>query len=175
MVLSAPISSPRRAGALPWLALSAAVIVLDQLTKALVLAHLAPYSPQVVIDGVLNWTLAFNTGAAFSFLADAGGWQRWGFSGLAVVISAVLGVWLARTERRDWRTALPLALIVGGALGNLVDRLRFGHVVDFVQVYWWPGREFPAFNVADAAISVGAVLLAWSSLRAGAAPHGKTG
>ncbi len=107
---------------------------------------------------MLNWTLAFNTGAAFSFLADESGWQRWLFTALAIGVSAVLVVWLGRTRRGEWRTALPLALIVGGAIGNLIDRLRFGHVTDFIQVYhgdWY----FPAFNVADSAISVGAVLL----------------
>ena len=166
MVLSAAVHKPEH-NALPWLALSLLVIALDQLTKWIVLAHLQPYEPLPVIPGVLNWTLAFNTGAAFSFLADAGGWQRWGFSALAVAISAVLGVWLARTPRADWRSALPLALVIGGALGNLVDRLRFGHVTDFIQVFYWPGQAWPAFNVADSAICVGAALLAWFSLRAG--------
>lgn len=144
--------------ALPWLGLSAAIIALDQVTKAIALDLLQPSVPHVVIPALLNWTLAFNAGAAFSFLADAGGWQRWGFSALAIVVSAVLVVWLARTPRNDWRTSLPLALLVGGALGNLIDRLRFGHVTDFIQVYW---RDwfFPAFNVADSAISVGAILL----------------
>jgi signal peptidase II len=169
MVLSAAVPMPAR-NALPWLALSAAIIALDQLTKAIVLAQLEPYVQHAVIPGVLNWTLAFNTGAAFSFLADAGGWQRWGFAALAVVVCTALVVWLARTPRGDWRTALPLGLIVGGALGNLVDRLRFGHVTDFIQVYYWPGKDWPAFNVADSAICVGAVLLAWFSLR-----HGKEG
>lgn len=152
------MNSTSRPNALPWLWLSAAVIALDQATKQWVLAVLEPYMPHAVIPGLLNWTLAFNTGAAFSFLAEANGWQRWFFVALAVVVSVVLAVWLARTERRDWRSALPLALVVGGALGNLIDRLRLGHVVDFVQVYWqqW---AFPAFNVADSAISFGAVLL----------------
>ena len=111
-----------------------------------------------MIPGFLNWTLAFNTGAAFSFLHDAGGWQRWLFSVLAVGVSAVLIVWLRRLPRGEWRTALPLALVIGGALGNLVDRVRFGRVTDFIEVYYqqW---SWPAFNVADSAISVGAVLL----------------
>ncbi|WP_257386709.1 signal peptidase II [Tahibacter caeni] len=162
------MSAPRRTGALNWLLLSALLIALDQWTKHLVLAHLQEGVPVAVIPGFLNWMLAFNTGAAFSFLADAGGWQRWGFSVLAVTISLVLAAWLARTPRRDWLTALPLALVIGGAIGNLIDRLRFGHVVDFVQVYHgdW---TFPAFNVADSAISVGAVLLALASLRSGKA------
>jgi signal peptidase II len=161
-------SASRRSGALSWLLLSALLIALDQWTKHLVLGHLQEGVPITVIPGFLNWMLAFNTGAAFSFLADAGGWQRWGFSVLAVAISLVLTGWLARTPRRDWPTALPLALVIGGAIGNLIDRLRFGHVVDFVQVYHgdW---TFPAFNVADSAISVGAVLLALASLRSGKA------
>ncbi|MBN8740333.1 MAG: signal peptidase II [Lysobacterales bacterium 69-70] len=161
-------SASRPAGALSWLLLSALLIALDQWTKHLVLDHLQEGVPVAVIPGFLNWMLAFNTGAAFSFLADAGGWQRWGFSVLAVAISLVLTGWLVRTPRRDWPTALPLALVIGGAIGNLIDRLRFGHVVDFVQVYHgdW---TFPAFNVADSAISVGAVLLALASLRSGKA------
>jgi len=145
--------------ALPWLLLSLLVIGLDQLTKIWALHALQPAGmPHPVIPGFLNWTLAFNTGAAFSFLAQSDGWQRWFFVVLALVISAVLVVWLARTARRDWRTALPLALIVGGALGNLVDRLHAAQVTDFIQVYHqqW---SFPVFNVADCGISVGAVLL----------------
>lgn len=149
--------------ALPWLALSAVVITLDQLTKAVVVHALEPQVPIPVIPGFLNWALAYNTGAAFSFLADQEGWQRWLFSALAIGVSALLVRWLAQTPRADWRTALPLALVVGGALGNLVDRLRIGHVIDFIQVYHgdW---AFPSFNVADSAISVGAVLLLWFGL-----------
>lgn len=147
-----------RPNALAWLLLSLMVIVLDQITKHVALNQLHAGVAHAVIPGFLNWTLAFNSGAAFSFLADAGGWQRWLFTALAIGVSAVLVVWLGRTPRGDWRTALPLALVVGGAIGNLVDRLRFGHVVDFIQVYHqqW---SFPAFNIADSAISVGAVLL----------------
>jgi signal peptidase II len=152
---------------LVWLVLSIVIIVLDQWTKELALAHLVEGMPQPVIPGVLNWTLAFNTGAAFSFLADAGGWQRWGFAVLAITVSTVLAVWLARTPRGDWPTAAPLALVIGGALGNLVDRLRHGHVVDFIQTYYWPGHEFPAFNIADSAISVGAVMMILVSLFGG--------
>jgi signal peptidase II len=149
--------------ALVWLMLSLAIIALDQLTKHIVLGALQPLVPHPVIPGFLNWTLAFNTGAAFSFLADQPGWQRWLLSGLAVIVSAVLTRWLANTPRRDWRTALPLALVIGGALGNLIDRLRFGHVTDFIQVYYqqW---AFPSFNIADSAISIGAVLLVFFGL-----------
>ena len=144
--------------ALVWLVVSALVIVLDQITKAVVRDTLAPYMPHQVIPHVLNWTLAFNRGAAFSFLAESSGWQTWLFGGLAVVVCIGLIVWLARIARRDWRTALPVALIIGGALGNLIDRLIHGQVTDFIQVYWhaW---SFPAFNIADSAITVGAVLL----------------
>jgi signal peptidase II len=145
--------------ALVWLWLSAAVIGLDQLSKVWALHALPPVGlPHPVIPGLLNWTLVFNRGAAFSFLGGADGWQRWLFVALALVISGVLVAWLARTPRRDWRNALPLALIIGGALGNLVDRLHAAQVTDFVQVYFrqW---SYPVFNLADCAITVGAVLL----------------
>ena len=147
-----------RQGALAWLWLTGFVIALDQATKAIVLHTLTPYVPHPVIPGFFDWTLAFNTGAAFSFLAGHPQWSRWLFSVIAIGVSAALLRWLAQTPRRDWRTALPLALVIGGALGNLIDRLRVGQVTDFIQVYigTWP---FPAFNVADSAISVGAALL----------------
>ena len=151
-------------GALAWLWLSAVVIVLDLATKELALRTLALHDPIAVVDGLLNWMLTYNYGAAFSFLSDASGWQRWFFSALAVVISGLLTVWLRRLPRSDWRQALPFALIIGGALGNLVDRLRFGYVVDFIDVYWG-SYHWPAFNVADSAISVGAVLLVVFGLR----------
>jgi signal peptidase II len=153
--------------ALPWLVLSVLVIGLDQLTKLWALHALQPPGmPHPVIPGFLNWTLAFNTGAAFSFLAEGTGWQRWFFVVLAVAISGALVVWLARTPRRDWRTAVPLAFIVGGALGNLVDRLHAAQVTDFIQVYYrqW---SYPVFNVADCGITVGAVLLILFGLRSG--------
>ena len=151
--------------ALAWLLLSAVVIVLDQASKWLALANLQPYEPIAVIDGFLNWMLAFNTGAAFSFLADSGGWQRWFFTALALIVSAVLVVWLGRTARRDWRNAMPLALIIGGAIGNVIDRARLGHVVDFIDVFVGE-HHWPAFNVADSAICVGAFgLIAFSLFR----------
>ena len=149
-----------KASGLPWLAVSLIVIALDQATKVIVLALLQPYQPHAVIPGLLSWTLAFNTGAAFSFLHDESGWQRWLFSLLAIAVSGVLVRWLATIPRSDWRNALPLSLVVGGALGNLIDRLRFGQVTDFIDVFWGDAH-FPAFNVADSAITVGAVLLIW--------------
>jgi signal peptidase II len=152
--------------ALPWLLLSLLVIVLDQISKFWVLHSLQPGMPDPVIPGLLNWTLTFNVGAAFSFLAQGSGWQRWFFVVLALVISGALVVWLARTARRDWRTALPLSLIVGGALGNLIDRLHAAQVTDFIQVYYqqW---SYPVFNVADCGITVGAVLLIVFGFRSG--------
>ena len=153
--------------ALPWLLLSLAVIALDQWSKFWALHALQPAGlPHPVVPGLLNWTLAFNTGAAFSFLADSTGWQRWFFVVLAVVICSVLVVWLARTARRDWRTAAPLAMIIGGAIGNLIDRLHGPAVTDFIHVYFrqW---SYPVFNLADCAITVGAVMLVLFGLVAG--------
>jgi signal peptidase II len=150
--------------ALAWLLLSLLVIGLDLWTKSVALAHLQLHQSVPVIEGWLNWTLTYNTGAAFSFLSDAGGWQRWFFSALAIVVSLLLAFWLTRIPRHDWRQALPFALIIGGALGNLIDRMRYGHVVDFVDAYWRE-HHWPAFNVADSAIVAGAIGLALFTLR----------
>lgn len=153
----------RRPNALPWLWFSALAIFVDQLSKLWVLQHTLPGQRVPVIDGFLYRTLFFNRGAAFNFLARGDGWQRWFFIGLAIVICVGLGVWLFRTARRDWRTALPVALIIGGALGNAIDRIHSGQVTDFILVYFghW---AYPAFNVADSCITVGVVLLIAFSL-----------
>jgi len=153
------MTSPSKPNALIWLILSAAVIVLDQLSKAWVLANLPEYTAIPVIEGFWNWYRTYNTGAAFSFLSDAGGWQIWFFTVLAVAISGLLGYWLSRTQRGDWRQAAPYALVIGGALGNVIDRLMHGHVIDFIQWHW---REhyWPSFNLADSAIVAGAVGIA---------------
>ena len=148
-----------RPNALVWLLLSLAVIVLDQWSKAWVLSSLPEYTAVPVIEGFWNWYRTYNTGAAFSFLAGAGGWQLWLFTGLAVAISGLLGWWLWRTPRGDWRQALPYALVIGGALGNVIDRLIHGHVIDFIQ-WHWRGHYWPAFNIADAAIVGGAIGIA---------------
>ena len=148
-----------RPNALSWLVLSALVIVLDQATKAWVLSSLPEFQPIPVIDGFWNWYRTYNTGAAFSFLSDASGWQKYFFVVLAAGISGLLAWWLARTPRGEWRTALPFALVIGGAIGNVIDRLRFGHVVDFIQ-WHWRDHYWPAFNVADSAIVAGAVGIA---------------
>ena len=142
-----------------WLLLSVAVIVLDQWSKAWVLSSLPEYTAVPVIDGFWNWYRTYNTGAAFSFLADAGGWQTVFFTALAFAISGLLGWWLWRTPRGDWRQALPYALVIGGALCNVIDRLIHGHVIDFIQ-WHWRGHYWPAFNIADAAIVGGAIGIA---------------
>jgi signal peptidase II len=144
-----------------WIALAAGVLALDQITKAAVLATFRP-GDQVALLPFLSLVLAFNKGAAFSFLAGADGWQRWFFTAVAVA-AAIFIVWLLR--RGGNRVyCLGLALILGGAIGNLADRLRIGEVVDFVLVHW-RGWSYPAFNVADSAITVGAVLLIVDSFR----------
>ncbi len=146
---------------LPWLlfALALIVIALDQLTKHLAVAYLE-YLDVAPVTPFFYLTLRFNEGAAFSFLADAGGWQRWFFATLAFVISIVLVIWIARIYREKGNTleALALALILGGAVGNLYDRVVLGHVVDFIVLHYQTS-EWPAFNIADSAICLGAVLL----------------
>lgn len=150
--------------ALSWLVLSAVMLVLDQVTKWFAVAFLQFQQPVPFIPGFWNWTLTHNTGAAFSFLADAGGWQHWFFTALATVVCVALVIGLRYTPRADWRTALPFALVISGALGNVIDRLRFGYVVDFVDWYW---RDFhwPVFNVADSCIVGGALMMVLFSLR----------
>ena len=140
-----------------WLILIALIIAADQATKLWVLAALEPYQVVPVLP-MFNLTLVFNQGAAFSFLADAGGWQRWFFAGLAVAVSVALLVWLKRLGEHERLTGAGLSLVAAGAVGNLIDRLAYGHVVDFLDVYWrsW---HWPAFNVADSAITVGVALL----------------
>ncbi len=133
------------------------VVLLDWQTKQWVSEALALYRPREVFSW-LNITLAHNYGAAFSFLSDAGGWQRWFFIILASLVSLVLLAWLIRLPRKEWLTALGLALILGGAIGNLLDRIQLGYVVDFVDVYY-KNWHFPAFNVADSAITCGVILL----------------
>ena len=149
-----------RFGRLGWLVLSLLVLVIDQVSKAHFEGSLQMFQQIVVIPDYFSWTLAYNTGAAFSFLADGGGWQRWLFAVIAVVVSAVLVVWLKRLGRDDTWLAIALALVLGGALGNLYDRIALGHVIDFILVHWQNRHYFPAFNFADSAITVGAIMLA---------------
>jgi len=134
--------------------------VVDQASKFWFDNNLTMYQQIVIIPDYFSWTLAYNTGAAFSFLADAAGWQRWFFAAIAIIVSVVLLVWLRRLKPEETWLALALALVLGGALGNLVDRVVFGHVVDFILLHWHRQWYFPAFNVADMAITGGAILLA---------------
>jgi signal peptidase II len=140
-----------------WFALAAAIVAADQLTKLAVLAYFSNRVPREEITGFFNLVLVYNKGAAFSFLASAPGWQTPLLAGFALVASVILG-WLIVRDARKRLFCLGLALILGGALGNLIDRLRFGHVVDFLDFHAL-GWHWPAFNVADSGITVGAVLL----------------
>ncbi len=144
-----------------WLTLAGVIILLDQISKWIVLGALQPGDSRYVAP-FFNWVLTFNSGAAFSFLADAGGWQRWFFTVLALGVS----VWIVTLLRRhtgEFRISLALTLVLGGALGNVIDRIRFGAVVDFIQ-WHVAGYYWPAFNVADSAITLGAILLVWDQL-----------
>ncbi|TRO19719.1 lipoprotein signal peptidase [Ectopseudomonas mendocina] len=149
-----------RFGHLPWLLLSVLILVVDRVTKDIFEGTLSMYQRIEVIPGYFDWTLAYNTGAAFSFLADAAGWQRWFFAAIAIVVSVVLVVWLKRLKRHETLLAVALAMVLGGALGNLYDRVVLGHVVDFILVHWQNRWYFPAFNLADIFITIGAILLA---------------
>ena len=140
-----------------WYLLALVMILLDQYTKALATDSLA-YARPVEVFSWFNLTLQHNTGAAFSFLSDAGGWQRWFFTVVALVISVALAVWLFIAPRANWLLCLSLALILGGAIGNVWDRIALGYVVDFISVHY-QGWYFPAFNIADSAITVGAACM----------------
>ena len=141
-----------------WIVVAAVVVIADQITKWAIVEWIPLYD-KVPLNSFLNLTHQKNQGAAFSFLADAGGWQRWFFVALSSIVSAVIAVWLWRI-RNDGQTVLAagLALVLGGAVGNLIDRVLLGHVTDFIQV-WFGSWAFPSFNIADAGISVGAALL----------------
>lgn len=146
-----------------WLWLALAVLVLDQSTKWLILSTFQPFETVALLPN-FNLTLMFNEGAAFSFLADAGGWQRWFFTLLALAVTVVLTLWLLRLKAGEGWLAAALALLIGGAVGNLIDRALLGHVVDFIQIYLpvIPLALFnpwPAFNIADSAITIGIVIL----------------
>lgn len=142
---------------LNWLWLALAVIVLDLATKAWFSASLQLGESRPLLP-FFSWTLAHNYGAAFSFLHDAGGWQRWFFGGIAVLVSVGLVWWLAHLKANERFLACALALVLGGALGNLHDRILLGYVVDFIHVHY-AGWHFPAFNIADCGITVGAAML----------------
>lgn len=153
----------KQASAAIWLWLAVAVFVLDIATKQLA-EMLLVYAQPVEILPVLNFTLLYNPGAAFSFLADQSGWQRWFFTAIKLGVSIMLIVWITRLPRTLLWLPAALALILGGALGNLFDRVLFGHVIDFISVHW-QNAYFPAFNLADSAISIGAVMMVVDVIR----------
>ena len=154
-----------RFGKLAWLWLSLLIIAADQITKHWFDSNFNLYEQAVVIPDVFSWTLAYNRGAAFSFLANEAGWQRWFFAVIALAVGVVLVIWLKRLKANETWLAIALALVLGGAIGNLYDRVILGHVVDFILVHWKTQWYFPAFNIADSAITVGAVMLALDMFR----------
>ncbi len=165
---------------LKWLWISVVTLVLDQASKLAVDASMQLYE-SIPLLPYFNLTYAHNPGAAFSFLAQAGGWQRWLFAGLAVVMSGVIGIWLSRLQKHETLMAIALSLVLGGAIGNLIDRVAYGYVIDFLDVYFpeylgfiynsrnglhwisWYGPlkywHWPAFNIADSAICIGVALM----------------
>lgn len=148
---------------LKYLTITGLVIVLDQVSKGWMVSWLSLYET-VAIMPYFNLTMAHNHGAAFSFLAQAGGWQRWFFIGLAATISVVLLVWLAKLKPAEKLESISLSLILGGAIGNVMDRIMYGYVIDFIDIYVGTSH-WPAFNIADSAICIGAVLLILDSFK----------
>lgn len=142
-----------------WLMLL--ILLADQLSKQIVISSMQLFD-SIELLPFFNFTYVRNYGAAFSFLSDAGGWQRWFFTIIAVVISLMLAVWLSRLNRGQLKLSLALSLVLAGAIGNLVDRLVYGYVIDFLHLYY-QNWHYPAFNIADSAICIGAVLLIWDS------------
>ena len=142
---------------LKWLWLSLLALVLDQCSKLIVDSSVQLYQ-SIPILPFFKITYLHNTGAAFSFLSEAGGWQRWFFAGLALVISIIITVWLSRLQKHETLLAIALSLILGGAVGNLIDRLAYGYVIDFLDVYY-QNWHWPAFNIADSAITLGVGLM----------------
>ncbi|MDP1772930.1 MAG: signal peptidase II [Methylobacter sp.] len=142
---------------LKWLWLSLLAVILDQASKLAIAGSMHLYQ-SIEIMPFFKLTYVHNPGAAFSFLSEAGGWQRWFFAGLALAISAVIAVWLTRLKKHETLLAVALALVLGGAVGNLIDRLAYGYVIDFLDVYYdtW---HWPAFNIADSAITLGVMLM----------------
>ncbi|MCG7917854.1 MAG: signal peptidase II [Candidatus Thiodiazotropha taylori] len=145
-----------------WLWLSFVVILLDQLTKQMADRMLTLYEPVYVLP-IFDLTLLYNKGAAFSFLSDQGGWQRWFFTVLAIVVTTVLTVWLWRLKQQEKWVAVSLSLIIGGAIGNVIDRILFGHVIDFLHFHYQQ-HYWPAFNIADSAITLGVGIMLYDAL-----------
>jgi signal peptidase II len=140
-----------------WLSVSFLVIVLDQITKYIAESQLDLYQ-SIPVTSFFNITLAYNTGAAFSMFAHHSGWQRWVLSAVAIAASVMLFTWLRQLKAEERWQSCAIVLVLGGAIGNLIDRLLYGHVIDFLDFYWRT-YHYPAFNVADSAITVGAIML----------------
>lgn len=148
-----------------WWLIALIVFALDMVTKQLA-DNLLQYANPVYVLSILDFTLLYNKGAAFSFLADQPGWQRWFFSIISLSVSIMLILWIKSLPRTAIWLPTALALVLGGAVGNLVDRVLFGHVIDFISVHW-NNAYFPAFNIADSAITVGAIMLMIDVIREG--------
>ena len=150
---------------LKWLWVSLAALILDQATKLAVDSSMQLYE-SIPLAPYFNLTYVHNTGAAFSFLSEAGGWQRWLFAGLAIIVSGIITLWLLRLQKHEVLMAAALSLVLGGAVGNLIDRVAYGYVIDFLDVYYqdW---HWPAFNIADSAICVGVALMLLESFGVG--------
>jgi signal peptidase II len=159
---AAPQAAPR-ANLMPWLGIAFIVILLDQLTK-IAITTLFEHGEEKVVTGFFNLVLAYNEGAAFSFLSNQGGWQRYLFTAIAIGAVGYI-VHLLRRHAGQRLFCWSLALIMGGALGNLIDRLAYGHVIDFLDFHWEGFGHFPAFNIADTAITIGAILFIFDELR----------
>ena len=159
----APVQMAGLSG-LRWLLLSLVVIVADQASKLFFLGYVPEFSRIPVIPGFFDWTLTYNEGVAFSMFGDGGEWQPYILSAFAVAVSIGFAVWLTRLPRSDRWSALALSLVIGGALGNVIDRLRLGHVVDFI-LWYWRDWHWPAFNIADSCIVVGAIVLVVAGMR----------
>ena len=156
-------SSQRRSPAIKWLWIVPLVALLDQLSKSMLIHHLQ-FGESKTLLPFLNLALTLNTGAAFSFLNQAGGWQIFLFAGTAIIALIVLFFWLLKTPEDDKLTSVAICLVMGGALGNLIDRFQHGFVIDFIDFHI-KGWHFATFNIADSAVSIGAVLLLWHLLR----------
>ncbi|MBA6391658.1 signal peptidase II [Colwellia sp. BRX10-3] len=150
---------------LRWIWLTLILLVADQVTKQLVVSNMDLYQ-SIDILPFFNLTYVHNLGAAFSFLADQGGWQRWFFTAIAAIASIVFIVWLAKTPKQQALLSVAFALILSGAVGNLIDRVLFGYVIDFIDFYGF-GYHFPAFNIADSTIFIGAALMIFDSFKNG--------
>ncbi|WP_241968768.1 signal peptidase II [Idiomarina tyrosinivorans] len=152
------MTRPHRPSGLRFLWLTLLLVVCDQLAKQWVAGSFELYESREVFSGWFNFTYVHNYGAAFSFLSDHGGWQRWLFTAIAIIVSVVLVIWLARNPVGLWRQNTAFSLILAGAAGNVVDRLIHGYVIDFLDVYY-QNWHWPAFNIADMAITIGAALM----------------